>query len=238
MTSLERHDTLSHGQPDCSAQNDNIENAKAPHICPFMTKVHPVRWWIPHTKKPITGDQWIPISQGRSSFPYHNALCHYLCVRNHQKSRHMGCVARTRKGWWKFHGHTSWGLRRTWCYQTRHIRARHQNHTGSRNTDHVGGAGTGHCTCMLCKKNMHHCDLKKVAYIFQAIFSNKSEGGTLAVGVGWELTFYCTLCGINIRINKRNLNKMVDICRIFLWMELVLFGLNIPGVCLQRSSGY
>ena len=87
-------------------------------------------------------------------------------------------------------------------------------------------------------KNIHHCGLNKMAYIFQTIFSNKSEGGTLAVGVGRELTFYCALCGINIRIHKRNLKKMVDICRIFLWMELVLFGWNITGVCLQRSSGY
>ena len=61
----------------------------------------------------------------------------------------MGCVARTCSGWLRFHGHTSWGPRRTGCYRTRHTRARRQNHTGSRNTGRFGWAGTGHCTCSL-----------------------------------------------------------------------------------------
>ena len=142
MTSLERYDILNDGQLDCTAQNDNKENIKAPHYYPFMRRIH--RW---------LSDS---LSKGQSVDPYHDVIrssYHYLCVRNRKRSRHMGCVARTRSGWWRFHGHTSWGPRRTWCYRTRQTRALYRNHSGSRNTGRIGGAGTGRCACTLGKKN-------------------------------------------------------------------------------------
>ena len=143
-------------------------------------------WWIPPTK-----DQW-PVTSGPplkvqiKVFHIIISLCHYLYVRNRKRSRRMGCVGRTRSGWWRFQGHTSWGLRRTEYYHDRHTRARRQNHTGSRNTGRVGGAGTGRCAYSLCKnKHLHPWDLNKLFNILQNMFSNELVGGgAFAVVVG------------------------------------------------------